>query len=153
MKKLLFVSILLMFLASCGGNSTTGAQVEESEAGMMIPDSFVGVYVGSLTVTAEVAGIFDETDTFDITVTVTEDGMVLFEGDDPDETFTVGLTDEGTFSGNIFIDEDPCEGVVGALGAFVGDTVSGTVDGEGVCSEGLIELDADLEGTFSATRI
>ena len=151
MKKLFFTFASLLFLAACGGNSTSGAQVDESVAGMMIPASFVGVYRGSLTVTAEAAGI-TETDTFVITVTVTSDGMIRFDGDDPEETFTVGLTDSGTFSGNLPINEDPCKGTVGVIGAINGNTVSGTVTGEGVCEEGILEVDVDLDGNFSANK-
>lgn len=149
-KNTLLISSALI-LASCGGNSTTGAQVEESMAGMMIPESFVGVYTGVLDVTAEAIGI-TESDSFPITVTVTDDGMIRFDGDEPDETFTVGLMDDGSFSGNLFINEDPCEGTVGVVGTVDGTTVSGTVSGEGVCEEGIIEIDADLDGTFSATK-
>lgn len=149
--KNLFLVFISIFIASCGGNSTTGAQVDESVAGMMIPANFVGVYTGTLSVTAEAAGI-TESDTFVITVTVTADGMIRFDGDDPDETFTVGLMDDGSFSGNLFIDEDPCEGTVGAVGVVDGTTVTGTVTGEGVCEEGVIEIDVDLDGTFSASK-
>lgn len=151
MKKLILAFTSLIFLASCGGSSSSGAQVEESEAGMMIMQSFVGDYIGTLTVTAEAIGI-TETDTFQITATVTMDGMITFNGDDPGETFTVGLTDEGTFSGNLFIDEDPCEGTVGVVGSITGTTMSGTVEGEGFCEEGILEVDVDLDGTFSAER-
>ncbi len=149
MKNIFLVSISL-FLASCGGGSSTGAQVDESVAGDMVPDSFVGVYTGTLTVTAQAIGI-TESGTFPITVTVTDDGMIRFDGDDPEETFTTGLMNDGSFSGNLPIDEDPCEGVVGTVGMIVGNTVSGTLTGEGSCEEGILDLDVELDGTFSAS--
>lgn len=153
MKNLIIVFVSLLFLASCGGNSTSGAQVEESTAGTMLPAVFIGVYKGTLTVTAKAAGL-TESDMFEITVTVTPDGMIKFDGDDPDETFTVGLMNNGEFSGNLAINEDPCKGTVGVTGKVngAGTTVSGTVKGEGVCEEGILKVDVDLEGTFTATK-
>jgi len=151
MKKLILAFVSIVFLASCGGNSTSGAQVEESEAGSMTPASFVGDYAGTLTVTVEALSI-TETYTFPVTATVTMDGMITFNGDDPGETFTVGLTDEGTFSGNLFINEDDCEGTIGIVGSISGSTMSGTGEGEGVCESGILEVDVDLDGTFNLER-
>jgi len=149
-KNILILSFVFL-LASCGGSSSTGAQVEESIPGTMIPASFIGVYTGTLNVTAEAIGI-TESDSFPITITVTDDGMIRFDGDEPDETFTVGLMDNGDFSGNLPIDVDPCEGTIGVVGTVDGTNITGTVSGEGVCEEGILELDVDLEGDFSASR-
>ena len=149
-RSLFFICLSLIFLASCGsGDSDSGAEIDDSQPGSMI-SGFVGVYTGTLTVVAEGAGI-TEMDTFPITVTVSEDGTLRFDGDEPDETFTVGLTDQGTFSGSLDINEDPCEGTVNTQGGINGNVVSGDVSGSGVCNIGL-DIDVTLTGTFSATR-
>jgi hypothetical protein len=83
---------------------------------------------------------------------VQADGRIRFDGDDPDETFTVGVTDDGNFSGNIPINEDPCVGSVGVTGVVNGTTASGTVQGEGSCRVNGLNLDVELTGDFSANK-
>lgn len=148
MKKLFFAFATVLFLASCDdGDSSSGGGEDSVDL-----DSFVGVYVGSLTATASAAGL-SQVDTFDITVTVFDDNTVRFQGDDPDETFTTDLNDDGSFAEDLSIVIDECEGTVETEGIFDGDMVSGSVEGDGVCSDGELEVDIELEGTFSATRI
>lgn len=151
MIKQLFILSIALFLISCGGGSDSGAQVEDSIPGTMIPISFVGVYTGTVNLTASAIGI-TESDSFPITITVTDDAMVRFDGDEPDETFTVGLMDDGSFSGNLPVEVSSCEGTLGVVGTVDGTTVTGTVDGDGVCDQGLLEIEVTLEGDFSATR-
>ena len=152
MKKiqLCFILFSLSILSSCGGGGSSSG-VEPTSAGMSIPANFIGVYTGTFTVTAKALGITD-TDTFSITITVTEDGMLRFDGDAPDETFTVGVTNEGAFSGNLFIDEDECTGTIGVTGTVDGSTASGEANGDGECDISGIKADVELNGTFTATK-
>ena len=134
-----------------GGSSSGADQVENSEAGDMIPAAFVGVYIGTVDIRAEASGI-SERGSFPITITVTSDGMIRFDGDDPDETFTVGLANDGSFSGNLHINEDDVEGVLGVSGRVDGTTASGSITGEGVYDTGAIDLQVDVTGSFTATK-
>ena len=148
--QLCFILFSLTILSACGGGGSSSG-VEPTSAGMSIPANFIGVYTGTFTVTAEALGI-TETDTFSITITVTEDGMLRFDGDDPEETFSVGLTNEGTFAGNLSIDEDECTGIIGVTGMVDGTTAAGEANGDGECDIAGIKADVELRGTFTASK-
>lgn len=153
-KMKLFITILLITLvAGCDlGDSSSGAdQVENSMMGDMIPAEFVGVYIGTVDIRAEASGI-SESDSFPITITVTADGNIRFDGDDPDETFTVGLENDGTFSGNLRIEEDDVEGVLGVTGRVDGVTASGDIVGEGTVDTGVVDLAVEVTGSFTANK-
>ena len=151
MKNLLNVFVCLMLIACGGGGSDSGGMTENTLPGTNVPASFAGVYIGDATITASALGI-TETDTFPVTVTVTEDAMVRFDGDDPDETFTVGLTNDGVFSGSLSISEDPCSGSVEVSGNVDGTSASGTISGNGTCQIDGLSVDVTLDGTFDARR-
>lgn len=151
MKKLLLIASLVL-LGSCGGgDSSSGGAVDPTAPGSMIPASFVGTYSGTLNLVASALGL-EERDSFPITITVTSDGMLRFDGDDPDETVTVGVTNDGNFAASITINEDPCEGTINVTGTVDGTTASGTVNGEGSCEDGPLSIDVELSGDFSATK-
>ncbi len=149
------ISLLILVLASLvgcgGGDSDSGAMVQPTLPGTNVPASFAGTYRGTLTITAS-ALTLSETDTFDITVTVTQDAMVRFDGDDPDETFTVGLANDGSFAGNFTVNEDECTGSLATTGRVDGTTASGDVSGKGRCDISGIQADVTLTGTFTATK-
>ena len=152
MKKSLVIIFLSFFLISCGsGGSDSGGMVDATLPGTNVPASFVGVYAGTLNLTASALGI-TESDSFPITITVTEDAMVRFDGDSPDETFTVGIENGGAFRGNLAVDEDECSGNISVTGTVDGTTASGTVSGDGVCSLNGTNVDVTLSGDFSAGR-
>jgi len=151
MKKLL-VLFSLIFVAACGGGgSDSGGMNQPTLPGTNIPANFVGVYNGTLNVTAEAAGI-SQRDSFPITVTVTSDARVRFDGDDPDETFTVALANDGSFRGNLAINEDECSGTLALNGSVDGTTASGTVTGDGQCRVSGIDVGVALSGDFSANK-
>ncbi len=151
MKKLLIVA-LSMFLFSCGsGDSDSGSMVDATLPGTNVPASFVGVYAGTLNLTASALGV-TQSDSFPVTVTVTADAMVRFDGDSPEETFTVGIENGGAFRGNLAINEEECTGSVSVVGSVDGSTASGTVNGNGTCQLDGLEIDVTLEGDFSASR-
>lgn len=151
-KRISLVFLIVVGLAACGGgDSDSGAMVEPTLPGTNVPASFAGTYRGTLTITAQ-ALTLTETDTFDITITVTEDAMVRFDGDDPDETFTVGLSNDGTFAGNFDVNEDECTGSLATTGRVDGTTASGDVSGEGRCDISGLSADVTLTGTFTATK-
>ena len=144
--------IAILFLSACDlGDSDSGAMVEPTLPGTNVPASFAGTYTGTLDVTAEALGV-SESDSFDITITVTDDAMVRFEGDDPDEVFVVGLANDGTFAGNLQIQEDECSGSLATTGQVDGTTASGDVTGSGQCRVSGINVDVTLNGSFSASR-
>jgi len=150
--KNVFVIIACCFLFACGGGSSdSGSMLDATLPGTDVPASFAGTYSGTVTFTASALGI-TETDTFSITVTVTDDAMVRFDGDDPEETFTVGLANDGSFAGNLPINEDPCTGSVSVMGMVDGTTASGSVSGSGSCDVNGLTVDVTLEGDFSASR-
>lgn len=149
-----FLSILIVAftLTACGGGSSdSGAMTDTTLPGTNVPASFVGVYRGDLTVTAEALNL-SETDTFPITITVNNDGTIRFDGDDPDETFTVGLQNDGRFAGNLPIDVDDCSGSLGVTGQVDGVTASGDVSGEGRCNVSGVTISVTLVGVFTANR-
>jgi len=145
-----FIAILCLFLFACGGSSDSGGAVENSQPGDMLPANFVGTYTGMLNLTASAAGL-SESDSFPITITVFADGTIRFEGDDPEETFTVGVTNAGAFSGSVDIVEDECSGTINLTGSVDGTTASGNVDGSGTCTINGLSVDVDLAGDFSAS--
>lgn len=151
MKKLLIMFSFLILSACSDSDSDSGGMVADTLPGTNIPANFAGVYSGTLNVKAEALGL-TETDSFPITITVTNDGMVRFDGDDPEETFTVGLTDSGEFSGTLPIDEDECTGSVGATGQVDGSSAFGMVSGEGVCDIDGLTVEVTLTGDFNAVK-
>ena len=152
MKKSLLIFTLSIFLFSCGsGGSDSGGMVDATLPGTDVPASFVGVYSGTLNLTASALGL-TESDSFPITVTVTNDGMVRFDGDSPDETFTVGIENGGAFRGNLVINEDECSGSVAVSGSVDGTTASGTISGDGECDLDGTNVSVTLSGDFSASR-
>lgn len=152
MRKFLLV-LSLLFISACGssGDSDSGGMVDSTLPGTSIPASFAGTYTGTLNITASALGL-SETDSFPVTITVGTDGLVRFDGDDPDETFTVGLTDTGAFSGNLPINEEECSGSVGTTGMVDGTTASGNLSGNGTCTIDGLTVDVTLEGDFLATK-
>ena len=151
MKKLLLILSIVFISACSSGGSDSGGMVEPTLPGTGIPSSFVGTYTGTLNITASALGL-SETDSFPITLTVTADGMVRFDGDDPNETFTVGLTDSGAFSGNLPINEEECTGSVGTNGMVDGTNASGDLSGNGSCRIDGLTVDVTLSGNFSASK-
>lgn len=151
-KKILCLFPLMVMLVACdSGDSDSGSMVEPTLPGTNVPANFVGTYNGTITVTAEALNL-SETDTFPITITVTDDAMVRFDGDDPDETFTTGLANDGRFSGNLPIDEDECSGNLSTTGQVDGTNASGEVNGDGQCRIGALTVDVTLRGTFTASK-
>ncbi len=150
--KINLILIILLFVTACGGGgSDSGGGVEDSMAGDNLPANFIGVYIGLLNLEASAAGI-TERDSVEITITVNADGTIRFDGDDPDETFTVGITNSGQFSGNLPIDQDGCVGTVAVTGQVDGTTASGSLEGEGECRISGLDLDVTLRGDFNATK-
>lgn len=151
MKKI-FILLASCLLVACGsGGSDSGGMTDDTLPGTNVPASFAGLYTGTATVEATALGI-SESDSFPINITVTEDAMVRFDGDDPEETFTVGLANDGAFSGSLPINEDPCTGTVTVTGSVDGTNASGDVSGSGRCLINGLDVDVTLEGTFSASR-
>lgn len=150
---IIFVVVFTVSLMTgCGGgSSSSGAAVASTVPGQNLPAEFVGVYRGTLNLRAEASGL-SESDSFPITITVFEDGTIRFDGDEPDETFTAGVTDAGDFAGNINVNESDCSGLLAVTGRLDGSTASGTVQGEGMCLIGGINLDVELSGDFNATK-
>jgi len=152
MMKKLFLLLSFVLIAACdSGDSDSGGMAEPTLPGTDVPARFAGVYTGTLNVTAEALNI-TTSDSFPITITVTDDAMVRFDGDSPEETFTVGLTNGGRFSGNLPINEDECTGTVSVDGTVDGTTASGMVSGSGRCRTGGTDVDVTLSGDFNATR-
>ncbi|MBX2849338.1 MAG: hypothetical protein KTR16_13525 [Acidiferrobacterales bacterium] len=143
----------LLALGACGGGSDSGADAQipgVSLAGDMVPDRFTGVYNGSIQGTASALGV-TLSDSFPITITVNQN-MVRFDGDDPDETFSVGLRNDGTFSGILNYNDDQCAGDVQVEGIVDGNNASGSFGGEGSCEYGGNTIDVELIGTFTAAK-
>ena len=151
-RKLLLV-VFVLILSACGsdGDTDSGSSADATLPGTNVPVSFVGVYQGTLNLTASALGA-SISDTFPITITVNDDSTVRFDGDDPDETFTVGLQDDGVFQGNLSIDQDQCVGSLVVNGQVDGTTVTGDVSGTGSCDVDGVNADVDLTGDFNATR-
>lgn len=151
-KLLLLVSLLA--LSACGGGSDSGADEQPtggvSQAGDMVPDIYTGVYNGSIQGTASALGI-SLSDSFPITITVNQN-MVRFDGDDPDETFSVGLRNDGTFSGVLNYDDDQCSGDVQVEGIVDGNNASGSFGGDGSCAVDGNNITVELIGTFTAAK-
>jgi len=154
MKKVMLVLnvIMLLVLSGCGGGSSDSGG-GPTAPGSNIPAAFVGTYQGTINLRASAAGL-SVSDSFPITITVTADGMLRFDGDEPDETATVGVGNDGRFSGELPVDEDECTGTVTFTGQInaAGTNASGDVEGEGRCDVNGTTLDVELTGDFSANK-
>lgn len=150
MKKII-VSFCLLFITACGGGDSSSGAGDNTSPGESIPANFVGTYTGTLNLTASAVGL-TESDSFSITVTVMSDGTVRFDGDEPDETFTVGITNAGDFSGSITVTEDECSGTLSVTGRVDGSQASGSVTGDGQCTVNGVNLSVTLRGDFSASK-
>ncbi len=158
MKKILSNSLTILlvacFLTSCGGGSSSSGGVEETAAGDMLPEAFVGVYTGTLSYEAELDGPISLSDsgTEAIVITVNANGTIVIEVDG--ETVSTGITNQGDFAANLQVESfvEECEGVVGAEGSVDGTTASGTFSGEADCEEGVLSASAELTGSFTATK-
>ncbi|MFT4629527.1 MAG: hypothetical protein ACI9WC_000593 [Arenicella sp.] len=82
-----------------------------------------------MSLTANTVGL-TESDSFPITVTVLANRTVRFDGDDPDETFMVGITNAGDFTRNISVVEDECSGTLSVTGRVAGSLATGNVTGD-----------------------
>ena len=152
MFKKFFLVVCLVALSACGGGgSDSGDMLEATLPGTNVPISFVGTYEGTLNVEASALGN-SVSDSFPIMITVNEDGTLRFDGDDTEETFTVGLQNDGVFQGNLPLDQMGCTGNVGVTGQVDGTNVTGDIDGSGECDIDGLNVDVELEGDFSATR-
>lgn len=150
MKKIILCFCLLLIAACGGGDSSSGAG-DTTNPGDSIPANFVGTYNGTLNLTASAVGL-TESDSFPIMVTVMSDGTVRFDGDDPDETFTAGITNAGEFSGGIEVTEDECSGSLSVTGRVDGSVASGSVTGDGQCTVNGVNISVTLRGDFSANK-
>lgn len=154
MKKIfpVFAVTALLLLSACGGGSSDSGG-GETEAGTNIPAAFVGVYQGTINLRASAAGV-SVSESYPITITVTEDGQLRFDGDEPEETATVGLTNDGRFSGDIPVDEEECTGTVTFSGQInaAGTNASGDLEGEGTCDVSGVNVSVELDGDFSANK-
>jgi hypothetical protein len=147
-----FILCSVFLLASCGGGeSSSGGNADVTTPGDMLPANFVGTYTGILNLRASAAGL-SQSESVPITITVSSNGTVTFTADDPDETVTVGISNAGAFSGNLSIEEDPCTGTISVAGSVDGANASGTVEGDGSCSQNGLNIDVELDGDFSATK-
>lgn len=150
-KSLILMPVVVLLLACGGGGSDSGGGIEPTAPGQNLPANFVGTYIGQLNFVAEALGL-TESGSIAITITVMQNGTVRFDGDDADETFTVGITDAGEFAGELTVNEAVCQGTIGVSGSVDGTTASGTVQGEGECTDNGLTLDVDLSGDFNATK-
>lgn len=151
--KLSVITLISIFmLSACGGGSSDSGS-GETEAGSSIPEAFIGVYNGTINLRASAAGLTAR-ESYPITITVTADGQLRFDGDEPNETATVGVTNDGRFSGQIPVDEEDCSGTVTFSGQInaAGTNASGDLEGEGRCTVSGTTLDVDLSGDFSANK-
>jgi len=151
MLKRVFVFSFLLLLAACGGSSDSGGNVENTQPGDMLPANFIGTYTGTLTLTASAAGL-TQTESAEITLIVAADGTVTFRGDDPDETFTVGISNAGEFSGFVDIVEDECSGNISVQGSVDGTNATASVQGEGSCTVNGLTVNVDLTGNLTASK-
>jgi len=148
MKKII-IALSFLFLSACGGgDSDSGGSVENTAAGDSLPENFVGTYTGSIEVTASGLGL-TVTETFDITITVNDNGTIDFQSDG--ETFSAGIANDGNFSVSVDIDEEECTGTVSVTGSVDGTTASGNGSGEGQCVISGTNVDVTLEAEFTAT--
>ncbi|MFT5137223.1 MAG: hypothetical protein ACI9XU_002217 [Arenicella sp.] len=150
MKKII-VSFCLVFITACGGGDSSSGAGESTNPGQDFPANFVGTYIGVVNLTASAVGL-TESDSFPITVTVLANGTVRFDGDDPDETFTVDITNAGDFAGDISVVEDECTGTLSVTGRVDGSQATGNVTGDGQCTISGVNLSVTLRGDFSANK-
>ncbi len=136
---------LLVLVAACSKGNTSVDQKPVTDGA--VPSNFVGVYRGTLTATAK-AGPLNETTTDVITITVSADNTIRFEGDDPDEVFVTKVGANGNFNGSLPIKTGDCEGNVDVSGSVDGTAASGDLGGSGKCKG----VSVGVSGNFSATK-
>lgn len=148
----MILMVALFTVSACGdSDSDSGGNVEPTLPGTDVPVSYVGVYQGTLKITAKAAGL-SVSDSYPIKVTVNDNGTIRFDGDEPDETFTVGLANDGSFAGSLNVNEEECTGKVDVTGKVDGKNANGNVNGKGKCRFDGKSLDVTLDGDFSASK-
>jgi len=112
-----------------------------------VPSEFVGTYVGTLTATAK-SGPLDRSTTDTITITVSSDNTLRFQGDDPEEVFVTTVGANGNFNGSLPIDLDDCSGTINVSGNVNGTVATGELGGTGKCNS----VSVGVSGNFNATK-
>ena len=147
MKALISITLFsaLSLLQACSNGDTSVDSLPVSDG--PVPNNLVGTYVGTLSATAR-SGFLEESSTAPITIIVSPDNTLRFEGDDPEEVFVTTVGANGNFNGSIPIDVDDCSGTVDVSGNVDGTVASGDLGGTGDCSG----LSVGVSGDFNATR-
>ncbi len=155
--KLIFVFLVALILAACGGDKsevTTGGGGSGVVSDGGNPSArFAGSYVGKITTNLSGDSIDDQSDTEDFIIIVRSNGTASLTID--------GETVEGEVNGNQFgfslriIEERgliECEGNAIVSGTISGNSLSGTTDGSGECELVAASTGLRITGSLNGTK-
>lgn len=147
MKVIVSFSLFIMFglLQACGNGDTSVESRPVTEGD--VPSEYVGTYVGTLSARAK-SGALERSTSDTVTIIVSDDNRLRFQGDDPDEVFVTTVGANGNFNGSLPINYGDCSGSVQVSGNVNGVVAAGEIGGEGEC-EG---IKVGLDGEFNARK-
>lgn len=140
---LIIVSLSLLQSCSKGKTSVDSRPVTDGP----VPNNFVGTYVGTLSATAK-SGALKKSTTDTVTITVSSDNTLRFQGDDPDEVFVTKVGQNGNFNGSLPINVSDCSGTIKVSGSVDGSVAMGQLGGSGKCKS----ISVGVSGNFNATK-
>lgn len=144
--KLILVITSLLSLGACGKGDTSVDTREVSTGN--VPATFVGTYRGTISAEAK-KGFLKSSSTDPITIIVRSNNTILFQGDDPGESFVTAIGANGNFNGVLPIKTSDCSGDINVSGSVNGVIASGELGGVGDCS-GIGSV--GVSGNFTATK-
>lgn len=137
--------VLLLLLQSCSKGDTSVDSRPETDG--PVPSNFVGTYIGTLTATAK-SGVLKRSTTDTVTITVSSDNTLRFQGDDPEEIFVTTVGANGNFNGSLPFDIDDCSGTIKVSGNVDGSVATGELGGSGKCKS----VSVGVSGNFNAAK-
>lgn len=154
LRSALVIFTLLFGLTACSeedGISSSGGGSTTSDGGSSSAQ-YAGTYVGSMAVAYKGDGV-DGDDTLATTIVINNDGTVtmtidgksvngVINGNKIEIVFTVTQSEDGI----------TCKGTARVVATVSGSSVSGPVVGDAECKLLLLERNADLTGSLTATK-
>ncbi len=154
LRSIVIVCALILGLTACSeedGISSSGGGTTVSDGGSSSAQ-FAGTYTGSMKVEFKGDDI-DGDDTLATTIVIHDNGTVTMTIDGESVTGTInGNNLEIVFTVTESENGITCKGTARVVATVSGSTISGPVTGDAECKLLLVERNADLTGTLTATK-
>ena len=158
MKRVL-IALVAIIMAGCdSGSSSTGSSAEVTDSNTSSPQQigaqFAGTYRGTIegTYTATALGLSDS-DSTPITIIIESNGDVTVRAEGRSYS---GSLDSDRITAVVDVKETyediSCDGTVNVNAQISGNTISGTANGAGECSQGSVKTPVRVAGVLNASK-